>query len=201
MKKRILQLIFIFSLISIKGYSCDCKVLSIQEAWERAELIIRGRVIKIYSLPLEKTKEGNKGELYFHELVIQEVFSGDIEEGDTVLIAGVPGGSCDFIFSNQKEYLAFIPPVGWFYKTSFCDRTAEFKSFDKQDIEFLRELGNKKDLPLDKQEALNSNFNPIFDYVEKEKYDAVTAKFWGSIVGNVLLGICLIVLVIKRIYR
>ena len=158
MKKVLVLLVFSLSL-SIKGYSCSCNLMNLQNEIDIADLIFQG-------IPKEKEQVGSK---FIYTFVVEKIWKG--ENADTIRIeTNMYGQSCGMPFDLYKSYIVFSRD----YQTSHCRRNSLVnETFDNLKLDYILLEKYYSDSFIDTNKQLNTNES---EYL-KRQFPDVSKKY------------------------
>ncbi len=135
MKKQII-LTVIFLVISLMANSECGPQPSIKDEWKNTHCIFVGTVLQQFNCPLY---DGYGKPMNFTNIKVNEVFKGNLQEGDTVSIL-----ECTFLenykFEERGQYVIFAHLRCGFMTTTYCQRTCPIETAEK----ILKFLERKK---------------------------------------------------------
>ncbi|MEK6481524.1 hypothetical protein WJR50_28530 [Catalinimonas sp. 4WD22] len=156
--------IAILMLWSFDALSCSCgNELSVKEAFNTQELIVRGEVIgkelieidSSGNISIQDNINFNQYQFIRYELAIQEVYKGEFSQDTISVYSSVTGASCGYFFHTDREYLIYGRGEEMLYRndslqfpsgknliwTHMCTKT---KPYEKKEARILRSLSKKR---------------------------------------------------------
>jgi hypothetical protein len=118
----------------VESPACSCIQLSVEEAYEKFDVIFSGRVYQIHN-PRAGDPVQSSATLLQNFFEVKEVWKGELDQ-TVVVRASQSSASCGYEFVLNQEYLVYATDKGDWIQTSICDRSQLLSQAD-EDLQFL----------------------------------------------------------------